>query len=52
MCNSESLAGIFSVVKRVMLLIQIIAPILLIVFAIISLIKLVNNPEEKVVSKK
>ncbi len=52
MCNSETLPGIFSIVKRAMLLIQIIVPILLIVFASISFMKLIKNPEEKNGSKK
>ena len=52
MCNSESLQEIFSIVKRIMLLIQIIVPILLIVFASISFMKLVKNPEEKKGTKK
>ena len=47
MCSSEFLLGIFSVVKRIILLIQILVPIILIVFASVSLIKLVRNPEEK-----
>ncbi len=47
MCTNQSLQGIFSIVKRVMLLIQIIVPILLIVFASISFMKLVKNPEER-----
>ncbi len=47
MCSSETLPGILSIVKRIMILIQIVVPILLIVFASISLIKLLKNPEEK-----
>mgnify|MGYP007070252740 CR=1 FL=1 len=47
MCTDSSLQTTFSIIKRIVLLIQVIVPILLIVFAIISLIKLVKNPEEK-----
>ena len=52
MCTNQSLQGIFSIVKRIVQLIQIIVPILLIVFASISLVKLVKNPEEKKGTKK
>ena len=47
MCNDSTLLGILSVVKRFLILIQFIVPILLIVFASLSFIKLVKNPEEK-----
>ena len=47
MCNNQGLQGILLVLKNITTLIQIIVPILLIVFATISLIKLINNPEEK-----
>ncbi len=46
-CNDSSLQSILSIVKRIVLLIQIFVPILLIIFASISFIKLVKNPEEK-----
>ncbi len=52
MCTNQSLQGIFSIVKRIMQLIQIIVPILLIIFVSISFIKLVKNPEEKQGTKK
>ena len=52
MCSSETLPVIFSIVKKIMLLIQIVVPILLIIFASISLIKLVKNPVEKNETKK
>ena len=52
MCNSTSLLGILSIVKRIILLIQIFVPILLIVFAIISFIKLLQNPDKKDGHKK
>lgn len=51
-CNSSSMLGILSIVKRVLVLIQIFVPILLIVFAIFSLIKLLKNPDEKDGTKK
>ena len=47
MCNDSSLLGILSVVKRLVLLIQVVVPIILIVFASISFIKVIRNPEEK-----
>ena len=47
MCNDSTLLGILSVVKRFLILIQFIVPILLIVFASLSFIKLVKDPEEK-----
>ncbi len=46
-CQDSSLLPILSIVKRIMFLIQIIVPILLLVWATISFIKLVKNPEEK-----
>ncbi len=46
-CNDSSLQSVLSIVKNILLLIQIIIPILLMIFATISLIKLVKNPEEK-----
>ncbi len=52
MCTNQSLQGIFSIVKRIVQLIQIIVPILLIIFASISFMKLVKNPEEKKGTKK
>ncbi len=52
MCDSKFLSGIFSIVKRIMLLIQIIVPILLIIFASVSFMNLVKNPEKKNGTKK
>lgn len=46
-CNSVSMKAFFIVVKRAMLIIQIFVPIILIVFATISIIKLINDPEQK-----
>ena len=46
-CNSATMLGLLSIVKRVLFLVQLFVPILLIVFAVISFIKLLNNPEEK-----
>ena len=47
MCNDSSLLGILSIVKRMVLLIQIVVPILLIIFGVYSFIKLLQNPDEK-----
>ncbi len=46
-CQDSSLRGILSIVRRILLLIQIIVPILLIIWASISFIRLTKNPEEK-----
>ncbi len=46
-CNSASLAAILAIVKKVMMLIQIIVPILLILSASIGIYKLMANPERK-----
>ena len=46
-CDDPSLAGVLSIVKQLMLLIQIVAPILLIVAASVSFIRLVENPDLK-----
>ena len=47
MCQDTSLIPIFSIIKRIMLLIQTIVPILLIIWSTISLVKLIKNPDEK-----
>ena len=47
LCNDESLLPILSAVKKMMLLIQIIVPIILIIWGTISFIRLIQNPEEK-----
>lgn len=47
MCNEQSLKNIFDIVKRIMSLIQIIVPIILIIWGTLSFIKLVQNPEKK-----
>lgn len=47
MCNNSTLSGFLSIVKKTVLMIQIIIPIILIVFAIFSFIKILHNPEEK-----
>ena len=52
MCNDASLLGILSVVKRIILLIQIIVPIILIVFGSYSFFRLTQNPDEKKGTKK
>ncbi len=46
-CRDSSLMGILSIVKRILFLIQIIVPILLIIWGTISFVKMVKNPEEK-----
>ncbi len=46
-CTDVSLSMILSVVKRILQLIQIIVPILLLIFSTISFIRLMKNPEEK-----
>lgn len=46
-CNDASLAAILAIVKRILLLIEIIVPILLIIFTALQFYKLVTNPEEK-----
>lgn len=51
-CNDYSLANILSIVKRIILLIQIIVPILLIISGALSLIKSMQNPDEKNNHKK
>ena len=47
MCNDSNLLGILTIVKRALLLIHIVVPIILIVFSAFLFIKLVKNPEEK-----
>lgn len=51
-CNSTSMAVLFDVIRRIVDLIQIIAPILLIIMATVSVSKLVANPDEKDGAKK
>ena len=46
-CNSPALGAILSIVKRAMLLIQIIVPILLIIWGSIGFISMVNDPDQK-----
>ncbi len=46
-CNSSALASTLVIVKRVMLLIQIVVPILLIVFGAIGFFQMAMNPERK-----
>lgn len=46
-CDDASLAGILSIVKNIMLLIQIIVPVILIISGIISFTQLMMNPDEK-----
>ena len=51
-CNDSSLNSILVIVKNILLIIQIVVPILLLVFATIQFIKLVKNPDEKSGVKK
>ena len=46
-CNDAALAGILSSVRNIMLLIQIIVPIMLIVWGGLGFFQLMQNPEEK-----
>lgn len=46
-CHNSSMTFILSIVKRILLLIQIIVPIILIIFSVISFINIINSPEEK-----
>ena len=46
-CQDVSLMGILAIVKRILSLIQIIVPIVLIVFASIGVVKIVRNLDEK-----
>ncbi len=47
MCQDSSLLGILSIVKSILFLVQIVVPILLIIWGTISFVKMVKNPEEK-----
>ena len=51
-CNSPGLAGLLNILKNIMTFVQIIVPILLIVFTTIKLIQFMNNPEDKKMPKK
>ena len=51
-CNDSTLLGILSIVKKTMGFIQIIVPMLLIIWSGVSFIKLIKNPEEKKGIKK
>ena len=46
-CSSQALASILNILKNILTLIHIIGPILLIISLIITITKLVNNPDEK-----
>lgn len=46
-CKDSALLNIMSVVKRIILIIQIVVPILLLAFGTLSFIKLVKDPEAK-----
>lgn len=51
-CNDSTLLGILSIVKKTMGFIQIIVPMLLIIWSGVAFIKLIKNPEEKKGIKK
>lgn len=51
-CYSNVLGNLFAIFKNILKLIQIIGPIIMIVFLTINLFTLVKNPEEKKVPKK
>ena len=51
-CSSPTLWSILNVTKKAFTLIQIIAPILLIISLIMNITKLVSNPEDKKAGKK
>ena len=51
-CSSPALWSTLSIMKKVFLLVEIIAPILLIVSLIMNITKLVANPEDKKLPKK
>lgn len=51
-CSSGTLSNVLSIIKRLMTIIQIVVPILLLVFATISFIKLMQNPDTKNGNKK
>ncbi len=46
-CHNPLLATVLAAFKRIMLLIQIIVPIILIIWGTISFIKMINNPDDK-----
>lgn len=46
-CNDAGLASILSVIKKVITMIQIIAPILALVGGVLAATKLMTNPDEK-----
>lgn len=46
-CNSAALANFLSIVKNILLIIQIVAPILLIIAGVIEFTKLSINPDDK-----
>ena len=51
-CNSSALSIILPIVKNILLLIQILVPILLIVFAVVQISQGVMNPDAKDLNKK
>lgn len=51
-CNSSALSGILYIVKNILLVIEIIVPILLVLYITIELVRLANNPDEKKTMKR
>ena len=51
-CSSVGLLNIVSIVKNILTVIQILVPILLIIFGVIGIVKLIMNPDEKNGKKK
>ena len=46
-CSSQALASILNILKNILTVIQIIGPILLIISLTVTIVKLMNNPDEK-----
>ncbi len=46
-CSSPALAAFLSIAKRIILLIQIIVPILLLIWGSLGFISMMNNPDQK-----
>lgn len=50
-CSDPALANILSIIKRIFLIIEIIVPILLIIFTIVKFIKIIKKPDDKLKMK-
>ena len=51
-CDNASLQNIFSIVKRLMLLIQVCVPIMLIIWGTVGFINLIKNPDDDIKNRK